>query len=132
MLALIVECLWVRLQAFRGVFERVPVEDIDICAAGGDDDDASVMVRRRLDSLEQGGHEQLGEEEGADDVGAPLQVVAVLRELVDGREHYTPGKYEKYTSWWPHARTVLRSTYALLKRTCSSLSLLRKSSSTLR
>ena len=92
MLALEVECLWVELQPRGSVLERVPVEDVGVCAAGGDDDDPRVVVGGRLDAFEQSRHEQLGEEEGADDVGAPLQVVAVLRELLDRWEHHTPGK----------------------------------------
>ena len=90
MLALIVECLWVRLQAFRGVFECVPVKDIGVCTAGGDDYDAGVMVRRRLDALDEGGHEQLREEERADDVCAELEVVTVFRNQLNRGPHHTP------------------------------------------
>ena len=104
MLALEVECLWVELQPRGSVLERVPVEDVGVCAAGGDDDNPRVVVGRGLDALEKGGHEQLGEEEGADDVGAPLQVVAVLRELFDRWEHHTPGKAN-----WVRDTTDLRA-----------------------
>ena len=92
MLALEVEALQAELGPRGAVLERVPVENVPVCAARGDDDDPRVVVGGRLDALEQGGHEELGEEEGADDVGAPLEVVAVLGELLDGREHYASNK----------------------------------------
>lgn len=54
------------------------MQGVQICAGGGCGNDAGVLVGRRLHGREESGHEQLGEVEVADDVGAPLEIVTFM------------------------------------------------------
>lgn len=66
------------VEGLRVELEGVPVKHVGVCAAVGGDDDPHVVAGRSLDAFQQGRHEQLGGEEGANDVGSPPEVVAVL------------------------------------------------------
>ena len=93
--ALEVEVLLRQLLPLGGVLERVPVERVEVRAAGRGRDDARVLVRGRLDPREERRHEQLREVVVADDVRPPLQVVAVLRQEVDRRPHHSAGASQR-------------------------------------
>ena len=88
MFALEVEVLLRQLLPLGGVLERVPVQRVEVRAAGRGRDHSRVLVRGRLDPREERRHEQLREVVVADDVRPPLQVVAVLRQQVDWGPHH--------------------------------------------
>ena len=89
MFALEVEVLLRQLLPLGGVLERVPVQRVEVRAAGRGRDHSRVLVRGRLDPREERRHEQLREVVVADDVRPPLQIVAVLRQEVDWRPHHS-------------------------------------------
>ncbi len=51
-----------------------------------------MMVWGCLNSGEKGGHQELGEIPVAEDVGAPLEIVAIIGEEILGRPHDTAMK----------------------------------------
>ena len=69
------------------VAERVEVDVAEVRAAARRRDHARVLVRGRARARGERGEEELGEVEVAEDVGAPLQIVPVEREVLDRRVH---------------------------------------------
>lgn len=77
-LALMVKVHRAQLLTCRRVFESVEVDRTNVGRTGRSCHHTSMMVSRRLDACNERRHEQVGEEEVANDVRPPLQVVSLL------------------------------------------------------
>ena len=87
MFALVVERVGVQLVTGRAGAERIPVDDVKVGTHGRGGDDTRFRIGGGACAGEEGRNKQFSEEEVADDVRSPLEVVSVFCKERGGWPH---------------------------------------------